>query len=141
MAPPFYLADKDYGRRDAVPKRTVGSSVPVKQCRRTRAVLSESDTFIRIARRQIYKSWKQVVQGLIDQAIKGGYQHTKMLLELCGVTGQSGKNVLVKKKMSLSDRLLQGLEFYVDERDKGKDRNHDKGNTQQNGQAKHTNGE
>lgn len=112
-----------------MPKRTIGSSVPAKQGKRTRTALEQSETLIRIARRQIYKSWKQIVQGLIDQASKGGYQHAKVLLEICGITRLTVNKTQAKEITSLSDRLLQGLELYVDEQKNGKDRNHDKGNS------------
>jgi hypothetical protein len=107
----------------------MGSGVPAKRGKQAKKVPAESDTFVRIARSLILASWVQIVQGLIDQAVKGGYQHTKMLLELCGIAKPEEKKTEKQKKTSLSDRLLRGLEMCVDERDKGKDQKHDKGNT------------
>ena len=77
-----------------------------------------SDTYIQQARSLLLASWQQIVQGLIDQAARGGYQQAKMLLELCGITKVGGST---EQGKSLSDSLLQGLEIYVDQANAGKD--------------------
>ena len=139
-SPHLFWRNTDEGRQGGVPKRTAGNSASASQGKQAKRKSAKSDTFVRIARSLILDSWVQIVQGLIDQAVQGGYQHTKMLLELCGITKAEQGKKRQTGKPSLSDQLLKGLAICVDERDTGKDRNHDKGNTNQDGHAKHTNG-
>ena len=138
--PILFWRNTDEGRQGGVPKRTTGNGVPARQGKQARGKSAERDTFIRIARSQILTSWEQIVKGLIDQAVQGGYQHAKMLLELCGISKIEQGKKRPAAKSSLSDQLLKGLAICVEERDTSKDRNHDKGNTNQDGHAKHTNG-
>lgn len=101
-----------------MPKRTSGRDVPAKKLLGRRNVELGSDTYIQQARSLLLASWQQIVQGLIDQAARGGYQQAKILLDLCGISKIGGN---AEHGKSLSDSLLQGLEIYVDQTDAGKD--------------------
>lgn len=62
------------------------------------------------ARALVLAAWPAIVQGLIEKARNGGYQHTKLLLELCGLNGADAFQMNDNKREQLCDALLEGLE-------------------------------
>lgn len=62
------------------------------------------------ARALVLGAWPAIVQGLIEKARNGGYQHTKLLLELCGLSGADAFHMNDNKREQLCDALLEGLE-------------------------------
>ncbi len=99
-----------------MPKHPAISSVPAKKRKSTRAVSLENEKYTKKARRLVLKSLAGIIQGLIDKASKGGYQHAKLLLDLSGISKASGK-ISSQHKKSLSDALLQGLDIQMDRMD------------------------
>lgn len=98
-------------------KQTATSGLPAKK-RRSRAQNPIADEhYIDLARSLLRHSWPEIVKGLIAKSRKGGYQHTKLLLDLCGLTGMSTKEVLEKDQSQLSDALLRGLQIYSEKID------------------------
>ncbi len=61
-----------------------------------------------LARKLVLKSWTGIVQGLIKKAKTGGYQQTKLLLDLCELT-KGGSELSGQHKRQLCDALLEGL--------------------------------
>ncbi len=61
-----------------------------------------------LARALVLKSWTGIVQGLIKKAKTGGYQQTKLLLDLCELT-KDGSELSGQHKEQLCDALLEGL--------------------------------
>ncbi|MHB8304145.1 MAG: hypothetical protein ACYDC6_15220 [Acidobacteriaceae bacterium] len=62
-----------------------------------------------LARRLVLASWPAIVQGLINKAMDGGYQQTKLLLELCALTNLDASQLNEQHKQELCDALLDGL--------------------------------
>ena len=94
-------------------KHTATSSVPAKKRKSIRSVSLENENYTNLARSLVLESLAGIIQGLINKAVKGGYQHAKLLFDMCGMSKLDGKHSLQKKK-SLSDALLRGLEIQMD---------------------------
>jgi hypothetical protein len=62
-----------------------------------------------LARGLVLKSWTGIVQGLIKKAKTGGYQQTKLLLDLCELTNADGSLLNEQRRQQLCDTLLEGL--------------------------------
>ena len=74
--------------------------------------LSEKENITRqaeLARGLVLKSWTAIVQGLIKKAKTGGYQQTKLLLDLCELTNADGSAGNEQRGRQLCDALLEGL--------------------------------
>ena len=61
------------------------------------------------ARDLVLEAWPKIVQGLIKKATGGGYQQTKLLLDLCGITGSEVAALDEQRRQQLCDALLEGL--------------------------------
>lgn len=61
------------------------------------------------ARQLVTEAWPDIVQGLIKKAIGGGYQQTKILLDLCNFASNDTLQINELEKQDLCDALLQGL--------------------------------
>lgn len=96
-----------------MPKKTAPSIVPAKKRKRQEPLPASEEDFTDLARSLILQSWPQIIQVLIDKAIKGGYQHTRLLFDLCGISKINSKRMPKEKKEQLSDALLAGLQVYM----------------------------
>lgn len=61
------------------------------------------------ARELVLAEWTAIVRGLIKKAKSGGYQQTKLLLELCEITGTDASQLNEQRKRQLCDALLEGF--------------------------------
>lgn len=86
------------------------SSVPRKKARSQHLVEKSVEEPVALARKLVLSSWKGIIQGLIKKAIEGGYQQTKLLLELGQITQDETKCVTESDRQQLCDALLQGLQ-------------------------------
>lgn len=122
-----------------MPKHTATSSVPAKKQKSIRSASLENDKYTKLARSLVLKSLAGIIQGLIDKAVKGGYQHAKLLFDLCGISRLDRKKALQQKK-SLSDALLRGLEIQMDcmQVHSGSSQNTKEKEIPQDGHEKHT---
>jgi hypothetical protein len=57
----------------------------------------------------VLKAWPEIVRGLIEKAVGGGYQQAKLLLELCDFPAQASSWSKQEDKQQLCDALLEGL--------------------------------
>ncbi|MEO6829623.1 MAG: hypothetical protein ABI164_07410, partial [Acidobacteriaceae bacterium] len=62
-----------------------------------------------VARELVLAAWPGIVQGLIKKAKGGGYQQTKLLLDLCEITGTDTSQLNDQRRRQLCDALLEGL--------------------------------
>lgn len=63
------------------------------------------------ARLQVLAAWPQILQGLIEKAICGGYQHTKLLLDLCELDASESLHPNQNGREQLCDVLLNSLQL------------------------------
>ena len=61
------------------------------------------------ARSQVLAAWPKILQGLIEKAMSGGYQHTKLLLDLCELATKESHNSNEHTGEQLCDVLLNNL--------------------------------
>ena len=92
-------------------KRKVRSSVPAKKRRGLCTVAKTDEDYTDLARSLVLSSWPYIIQGLIDKALDGGYQQTKLLLELCGLTKVDARQITDSGKQQLCDALLNELQI------------------------------
>ncbi len=74
--------------------------------------LSPSEMTIKyaeMARNLVLAAWPGIVKGLIKKAMGGGYQQTKLLLDLCEVAHMDASELNEQHKEQLCDVLLDGL--------------------------------
>lgn len=64
---------------------------------------------IKMARGLVLAAWPDIVQGLIKKATNGGYQQTKILLDLCDLAHMNTSKLDERDKQQLCDVLLEGL--------------------------------
>lgn len=62
-----------------------------------------------VARSQVLAAWPQILQGLIKKAVSGGYQQTKLLLDLCELATTEPLHSSQQSKEQLCDALLDSL--------------------------------
>jgi hypothetical protein len=63
------------------------------------------------ARSQVLAAWPQILQGLIEKAMCGGYQHTKLLLDLCDLDTSESLHPNQNGREQLCDVLLNNLQL------------------------------
>jgi hypothetical protein len=68
-----------------------------------------ADRYRELARTQVIAAWPQILQGLIEKAMGGGYQHTRLLLELCELATGEPQVGKVRANEQLCDALLNNL--------------------------------
>lgn len=73
-----------------------------------------TDRHTEMARQLVLASWSAIVQGLIKKAKAGGYQQTKLLLDLCALTDIDASQLNEQHKQQLCDALLDGLRLSSD---------------------------
>lgn len=69
------------------------------------------DGYRELARSQVLAAWPQILEGLIKKAMGGGYQHTKLLLDLCELVAKEPKRFDEAPSEQLCDALLNNLRF------------------------------
>ncbi len=104
---------------NGLPKNTAPSIVPAKKRKRRQTLPSSEEDFTNLARSLTLQSWPKIIQVLIDKAVKGGYQHTRLLFDLCGISKINSKRMPKEKKEQLSDALLAGLQVYMQHTKRG----------------------
>ncbi len=62
-----------------------------------------------LARSQVLAAWPQILEGLIEKAMGGGYQHTKLLLDLCELATKESHHSDGYRGEQLCDALLNNL--------------------------------
>ena len=62
-----------------------------------------------LARSQVLAAWPQILEGLIEKAMDGGYQHTKLLLDLCELATKEPHHSDEYPSEQLCDALLNNL--------------------------------
>lgn len=62
-----------------------------------------------LVRSQVLAAWPQILQGLIEKAVNGGYQQAKLLLDLCDLAREEPVQSNQQSKQQLCDVLLDGL--------------------------------
>jgi hypothetical protein len=62
-----------------------------------------------LARAQVLAAWPKIVKGLIEKAVGGGYQHTKLLLDLCELATKQSQQSGDHPREQLCDALLNNL--------------------------------
>lgn len=86
-------------------KRSAGRVTATRQGCRT-----GTSNHAELARELVLAAWPGIVQGLIKKARSGGYQHTKLLIDLSGLTIEDESQLTESHKQQLCDALLEGLE-------------------------------
>jgi hypothetical protein len=61
------------------------------------------------ARSQVLAAWPQILEGLIEKAMCGGYQQTKLLLDLCDLATMKPSQPDPQPREQLCDALLDRL--------------------------------
>jgi hypothetical protein len=59
----------------------------------------------------VLAAWPEILQGLIEKAIDGGYQHTKLLLDLSELATKEPNNTNQYAGEHLCDALLNNLKL------------------------------
>ncbi|HTU51665.1 MAG TPA: hypothetical protein VMF56_13810 [Acidobacteriaceae bacterium] len=63
------------------------------------------------ARTEVLAAWPQILRGLIEKAMGGGYQHTKLLLDLCELAAKEPQHSDESPNEQLCDALLNNLQL------------------------------
>jgi hypothetical protein len=63
-----------------------------------------------LARSEVLAAWPQILEGLIEKAVGGGYQHTKLLLDLCELAAKE-RDSEKHPNEQLCDALLNNLQL------------------------------
>jgi len=71
--------------------------------------------YCELARSEVLTAWPQILEGLIDKAMSGGYQQVKLLLELCDLSSMDPPESKQQHKRELCDALLEGLRLQLPE--------------------------
>lgn len=76
----------------------------------TKMIGQTQEGYRELARSEVLAAWPQILEGLIEKAMGGGYQHTKLLLDLCEL---AAKEPLSEKHPNeqLCDALLNSLQL------------------------------
>lgn len=64
-----------------------------------------------LARAQVLAAWPKILRGLIEKATGGGYQHTKLLLDLCEMAAKQPQRSDESPNEQLCDALLNNLQL------------------------------
>ena len=67
------------------------------------------DGYRELARSRVLAAWPQILQGLIEKAIGGGIQHTKLLMDLCELATKEPYRSDEDPNEQLCDALLNNL--------------------------------
>ena len=75
----------------------------------TRLVAETGNGYRELARSQVFAAWPQILEGLIEKAMGGGYQHAKLLLDLCELATKEPHQSDQNPSEQLCDALLNNL--------------------------------
>lgn len=75
----------------------------------TKLILETQEGYRELARSAVLAAWPQILQGLIEKAMGGGYQHTKLLLDLCELATKEPHDSDEYPSEQLCDALLNNL--------------------------------
>ena len=111
---------KQSSTRSAIGKRRNGSRThkvnEVEESLKRTLLCSEIPAdFSGPARELVLASWPAIVEGLIKKARAGGYQQTKLLLDLSSLTNADSSHWNDQRKEQLCDALLEGLGLSSDQ--------------------------
>lgn len=67
--------------------------------------------YFNLARSHVLAAWPQILQGLIEKAMGGGYQQTKLLLDLCDLATRESFHPNQHTGEQLCDVLLNNLQL------------------------------
>ena len=75
----------------------------------TRLNSGTQEGYRELARSKVLAAWPKILQGLIEKAMGGGYQHTKLLLDLCEMATKVPQQSEESPNEQLCDALLNNL--------------------------------
>jgi hypothetical protein len=75
----------------------------------TKLVLATQKGYRELTRSKVLAAWPKILQGLIEKATAGGYQHTKLLLDLCELAAKEPPQSDESPNEQLCDALLNNL--------------------------------
>lgn len=75
----------------------------------TRLNSGTQERYRELARSKVLAAWPKILQGLIEKAMGGGYQHTKLLLDLCEMATKEPQQSEESPNEQLCDALLNNL--------------------------------
>jgi hypothetical protein len=81
------------------------------QSAKTKIILRKPEGYRELARSEVLAAWPQILEGLIEKAIGGGYQHTKLLLDLCELATRDLNHPDTPPSEQLCDALLNSLQL------------------------------
>ena len=71
----------------------------------------EHSEYCDLAKAQVLAAWPKILQGLIEKAMSGGYQQTKLLLDLCDLATSESLHPNQNGREQLCDVLLNNLQL------------------------------
>lgn len=92
----------------STPKKMAAQQLPGRGGWRNTDTKNTKAQYCDLVRAQVLVVWPQILQGLIEKAMSGGYQQTKLLLELCDLAREETV-ASQQSKQQLCDVLLEGL--------------------------------
>jgi hypothetical protein len=75
----------------------------------TELTLGAVEGYRKFARTQVLAAWPEILKGLIEKAMDGGYQHTKLLLDLSQLATKEPRQPGEHPREQLCDALLDNL--------------------------------
>ncbi len=117
-------------------------SAPAKRRKGTAPVQKLDQNYVDQARSLVMESWPEIIQGLISKSREGGYQHAKLLIDICGMLKERSHDGETKDEQQLCDVLLKSLQIYmtrgteINENERVKSKNNQQ--ISQDGYEKHT---
>ena len=89
--------------------RSRGRALVSGQNADTESVADTQEGYRELARSKVLAAWPKILQGLIEKATGGGYQHTKLLLDLCELATKETHQSDESPNEQLCDALLNNL--------------------------------
>lgn len=77
----------------------------------TQPISETQEGYRELARSQVLAAWPQILEGLIKKAMGGGYQHTKLLLDLGELAVKEPQHCDEHPSEQLCDALLNNLQL------------------------------
>jgi hypothetical protein len=76
-----------------------------------KSVAETQEGYRELTRSKVLAAWPKILQGLIEKATGGGYQHTKLLLDLCELATKETHRSDASPNEQLCDVLLNNLQL------------------------------
>lgn len=96
-------------KRRSARKKAVTPDSTIKNTDLNLPQQEDASKYAEQARRLVLAAWPEIVHGLIKKAVSGGYQQTKLLLELSDLENSDAASVNEQRRQQLCDALLEGL--------------------------------